>query len=163
LPLIIEGGIHGTIDRFTTNPEGNAMLNRVHYILLGCGAYSLFALGCSGASTPPVTPPPAATQEDHSGHDHGDHAGHDHSAEDHGEHAASGGSDIAKALSSLSVEDRAAAEKQKTCLVGGEPLGSMGAPVKVTVLGRDVFVCCEGCTDALKADPETFLAKHPQE
>jgi hypothetical protein len=126
------------------------MLNRVHYILLGCGAYSLFALGCSGASTPPVTSPPAATQEDHSGHDHGDHA-------------ASGDSEITKALSSLSVEDRAAAEKQKTCLVGGEPLGSMGAPVKVTVLGRDVFVCCDGCTDALKADPEKFLAKLPQE
>jgi hypothetical protein len=126
------------------------MLNRVHYILLGCGAYSLFALGCSGASTPPVVPPPAATQEDHSGHDHGDHA-------------ASGDSDIAKALASLSAADRAAAEKQKTCLVGGEPLGSMGAPVKVTVLGRDVFVCCDGCTDALKADPEKFLAKLPQE
>ena len=139
------------------------MLNRLHYIVVGCGVCVVFAAGCNNASPTPVAAPPAATQEDHSGHDHGDHAGYDHSAEDHGDHAASGDSDIAKALASLSAEDRAVAEKQKACLVGGEPLGSMGAPVKVTVQGRDVFVCCEGCTDALRADPDKFLAKLPQE
>lgn len=126
------------------------MLNRYHHIVIGFAVSLISACGCNNASPTPAATPPAATQEDHAVHDHEDHA-------------ASDDSDIANALASLSAEDRAVAEKQKMCLVGGEPLGSMGAPVKVTVQGRDVFVCCEGCTDALKADPDKFLAKLPQE
>ncbi len=68
-------------------------------------------------------------------------------------------SEIASAMAELSAEDRAAAEKQKTCPVGGEPLGSMGAPFKVAVEGRDVFLCCEGCKEALLENPEKYLAK----
>ncbi len=41
-----------------------------------------------------------------------------------GEHDA----EIAAVLAKLSAEDRALVEKQKICLVSGEPLGSMGAP-----------------------------------
>jgi len=50
-------------------------------------------------------------------------------------------------LAKLSPEDRALAEKQKTCPVSGEPLGSMGVPYKLTVQGRDVLLCCPGCED----------------
>ena len=55
----------------------------------------------------------ARAQDDHAGHDHGD-AAHEHAEHDHGEHAHGGESDVGKALASLSAEDRAAAEKQKT-------------------------------------------------
>jgi hypothetical protein len=35
----------------------------------------------------------------------------------------------------------------------------MGTPIKVTVEGKDVFVCCEGCIEELKSDPAKFLAE----
>jgi len=52
----------------------------------------------------------------------------------------------------------------KTCLVSGEPLGSMGDATGYIhrVAGkpdRVVFFCCEGCTDDFKADPAKFLKK----
>ncbi len=62
-------------------------------------------------------------------------------------------------LSGLSAEDRALAEKQRTCPVTGEPLGSMGTPVKVTVKGQTVFLCCDGCKAAIDKDPDKYLAK----
>jgi len=58
---------------------------------------------------------------------------------------------------------RSAAEvaiaQQKICPVSGKPLGSMGAPPAVRIGDRDVYVCCAGCTDRLKADPQKYLAK----
>lgn len=66
---------------------------------------------------------------------------------------------VSKAMSQLSAKDRAAAEKQKNCPVTGEPLGSMGKPIKVTVKERDVYLCCEGCRETIEGDPEKFLAK----
>ncbi len=68
-----------------------------------------------------------------------------------GEHSA--------ALAELSPEDRALAEKQKICPVSGEPLGSMGKPYKVTVEGQDVLLCCQGCEEEIKKDPQKYLAK----
>jgi hypothetical protein len=59
---------------------------------------------------------------------------------------------VNEAMAKLSPEDRAKAETQEMCPVSNEPLGSMGTPIKVTVEGRDVFVCCEGCVDELKAN-----------
>lgn len=59
---------------------------------------------------------------------------------------------VNEAMAKLSPEDRAKAEAQKMCPVSNEPLGSMGTPIKVTVDGRDVFVCCDGCVDELKAN-----------
>lgn len=67
--------------------------------------------------------------------------------------------EIEQALSQLSPEDRELAEKQKVCPVSGEPLGSMGKPMKVTVEGKDIFVCCEGCVDAVKENPDKYLKK----
>jgi len=80
------------------------------------------------------------------------------------EEAASGESSenekkIEASLAKLSPEDRAAAEKQKVCPVSGERLGLMGPPVKVTVKGKTVFLCCKNCEKAIKKDPDKYLAK----
>jgi YHS domain-containing protein len=64
--------------------------------------------------------------------------------------------------SAISEADRKLIEKQKVCPVSGEPLGTMGAPVKVVVKGRTVFLCCDGCKEKLLADPDTYLKKLDQ-
>lgn len=46
-----------------------------------------------------------------------------------------------------------------TCPVSGEPLGSMGEPVTLSVDGRDVKLCCAGCQKKFEADPASYLAK----
>ena len=71
---------------------------------------------------------------------------------------------IQAALAELPAADQAAAEKQGACPVSGERLGSMGKPVKIAVKdskGQDheVFLCCSGCEDTIKNDPDTYLAK----
>lgn len=66
---------------------------------------------------------------------------------------------LTDALAKLSPEDRALAEKQKVCPVSGEPLGAMGTPKKIEVKGQAVFICCEGCEEKLKANPDEYLAK----
>ncbi len=76
--------------------------------------------------------------------------------------AGSTGDEYAAALAELSPEDRALAEMQKTCPVSGEPLGSMGKPYKVTVEGKDVLLCCQGCEGEIKKDPQKYLAKAGQ-
>jgi hypothetical protein len=43
--------------------------------------------------------------------------------------------------------------------VTGDKLGSMGTPVPVLVKGRTIYVCCQGCIDEVKADPDKFLRK----
>ncbi len=59
----------------------------------------------------------------------------------------------------LTAEDRALIAKQEVCPVTGAKLGSMGDPVKVVVKGQTVFLCCAHCEDAIKKDPDTYLAK----
>jgi hypothetical protein len=68
-------------------------------------------------------------------------------------------SEIDAALAGLSAADREQAIKQKICPFSEEPLGSMGTPIKVSVAGHEVFICCEGCEAPLKQDPTTHLAK----
>jgi hypothetical protein len=63
------------------------------------------------------------------------------------------------AMAQLSPEDRGLAEAQNICPVSKAPLGSMGEPIKVTVDGRSIFVCCPGCVDELKAN----FAKYAEE
>jgi Cu(I)/Ag(I) efflux system membrane fusion protein len=62
-------------------------------------------------------------------------------------------------LDKLDPDDRKLAEAQRLCPVTGEPLGSMGKPVKLAVKGETVFVCCKGCPDDALADPDKTLAK----
>ena len=63
-----------------------------------------------------------------------------------------------------SEDDQKAALAQKICLVGedeGKPnhLGSMGTPIKETVKGKTIFLCCKGCVDDFKKDPDKYLSK----
>ncbi len=81
-------------------------------------------------------------------HDHGDHDG------DNMEHEAD-----AEALGTLSAEDQMLVVRQKICPVTEAALGSMGAPIKVRVKDRDVFICCEGCRDELLENADQYLAK----
>jgi YHS domain-containing protein len=46
-----------------------------------------------------------------------------------------------------------------TCVVSGEKLGEMGAPVVIQYEGQEVRFCCKGCVKDFKADPEKYLAK----
>jgi len=66
-------------------------------------------------------------------------------------------------ISSATAADSEAIARQKVCPVMDEPLGSMGTPLKVTGLGRDVFLCCKGCVKFLEKEPGKYLSKLPQE
>jgi hypothetical protein len=49
--------------------------------------------------------------------------------------------------------------KAELCPVTNKPLGSMGEPVTVTVDGRQVRLCCEGCEAPLRKNPAKYLSK----
>lgn len=67
---------------------------------------------------------------------------------------------VTAAMAKLSDADRQAAEAQRFCAVMEESrLGTMGAPVKVTVDGQTVFLCCKGCSKRALADPKATLAR----
>jgi hypothetical protein len=68
---------------------------------------------------------------------------------------------LADALKGLAPEDRSLAERQKVCPVTGMPLGSMGAPKRMAVSGRIVFLCCGACESKLLREPAKYLAKLP--
>jgi Cu(I)/Ag(I) efflux system membrane fusion protein len=66
---------------------------------------------------------------------------------------------IRAALAKLGPADRALAEAQGSCAVlTKNRLGAMGVPVKVEVRGQPVFLCCEGCAAAARADADATLA-----
>ena len=68
--------------------------------------------------------------------------------------------EIADELAKLSSSDRALAEKQRFCIVSDKSrLGSMGVPMKVMINGEPVFLCCEGCEQAAKDNPQASIAK----
>lgn len=48
--------------------------------------------------------------------------------------------------------------QNKVCPVMGEPLGSMGDPIPVTVDGETLFVCCRGCIKKVRANPAKYFA-----
>ena len=59
----------------------------------------------------------------------------------------------------LEEADRAAIALQKTCPVGGGALGSMGDPIKVTVGGKAVYVCCKACLDGVEDNPDDCVRR----
>ena len=68
--------------------------------------------------------------------------------------------EVAANLAKLDAEARKAAEEQRFCAVQeGIRLGSMGVPVKVAVKGQTVYLCCSGCEEKAKADPDQTLEK----
>ncbi|MDX2036272.1 MAG: hypothetical protein SFX72_06440 [Isosphaeraceae bacterium] len=64
-------------------------------------------------------------------------------------------------IAKLPESDRAAALAQKVCPVGEGHLGDegMGVPVKATVEGVSVFLCCEACRPELEKNPGKYLAR----
>ncbi len=48
---------------------------------------------------------------------------------------------------------------QIACPVTGEPLGTMGTPIPVTVKGQTIYVCCKGCVAKVQANPDFYLQK----
>ncbi len=59
----------------------------------------------------------------------------------------------------LTPEDRALADAQEWCAVTTDSrLGSMGPPLKLSVNGQPVLVCCKGCQRKALADPDKTLA-----
>jgi RND family efflux transporter MFP subunit len=63
-------------------------------------------------------------------------------------------------LAKLGPADRALAIAQKFCpVLPTSRLGSMGAPVKVFLDGKPVFLCCSTCKERAEADPKGTLKK----
>jgi hypothetical protein len=62
-------------------------------------------------------------------------------------------------VAAAKATDKELIEKQKTCPVTDQPLGSMGKPVKVVVKSQTVFLCCAACKKKLLADPDKYLKK----
>lgn len=61
--------------------------------------------------------------------------------------------DVRDNLAKLPPEDKKLAEAQRVCAVTEEPLGSMGVPIKLTLDGQPVFLCCGGCKKKAESDP----------
>lgn len=58
-----------------------------------------------------------------------------------------------------SVSDEVLISLQGVCPVSGQKLGSMGAPPKIMVKGKPLFICCAGCKAKLDASPDRYLTK----
>ena len=57
----------------------------------------------------------------------------------------------------LASGDREAATRQRVCPVTGDGFDH-GDPIKLLVDGRVVFVCCEGCVEGVRKEPEKFAS-----
>lgn len=64
-----------------------------------------------------------------------------------------------KNIGQLPEADRKLALAQRICPVTGAALGSMGVPVKITLRGQTVFLCCPGCNGKAKRSPDEMLKK----
>lgn len=62
-----------------------------------------------------------------------------------------------ESFATLAPEDKELAIAQGVCPVTGEPLGSMGVPVKIMVNGTPVFLCCASCKREALKHPEQTL------
>ncbi|HEY4761373.1 MAG TPA: hypothetical protein VIH42_12400, partial [Thermoguttaceae bacterium] len=62
-----------------------------------------------------------------------------------------------KNIEQLPEADRPMALAQRICPVTGATLGSMGVPVKITLRGQTVFLCCKGCVGKAKRNPDEML------
>jgi len=87
-------------------------------------------------------------------------------SDDGHDHAKKGKADP-KAAVTAKEREKADIAAQKNCVVSNKSLGSMGAPIKVTVKDQlaneqDVYLCCQGCVAKVKKEPDEYLAKLPQ-
>jgi Cu(I)/Ag(I) efflux system membrane fusion protein len=60
-------------------------------------------------------------------------------------------------IAKLPEADQSLARSQRSCPITGAALGSMGVPVKITLRGQPVFLCCGGCVGKAKRSPEETL------
>lgn len=67
--------------------------------------------------------------------------------------------DVCVERAKLSPNDRLMVETQEWGPVTDERLGSMGAPVKLMIKDKLVFICCGGYTKKAETDPDKTLAK----
>lgn len=58
--------------------------------------------------------------------------------------------------------DEAAITAQRVCPVSNQPLGAMGTPLRVTINGQTLYVCCKGCVSRVQQDPAKYFAKVKQ-
>jgi len=65
-------------------------------------------------------------------------------------------------VSTSTTADKAAITRQRVCAVAGSRLGSMGTPVKVTMNGQSLFLCCKGCVGKVEKNPAGYFAKAAQ-
>lgn len=131
-------------------------MNRITSFAIATTILSITMYGC-GSSTPPND---ASSEESAATHEEMGHG--DHESMDHEHHSDAEQSDMEKMkaeLAKLSPEDAASAEKQHFCPVSDSMLGTMGAPIKMDVKGHQVWICCNGCKDALLENPDKYLAK----
>jgi len=92
-----------------------------------------------------------AVADDGPGHKHGDKHDHDQMKVE---------KKIADTLKKLSVADQKLATAQRFCpMMPYSRLGADGAPLKVMVEGKPVFVCCKGCVKGATKDAKATLAK----
>jgi len=108
----------------------------------GCLCLALSFIGCRPAENSPPASAPPTRQADSAAHG---------APDDEAERQAN--------LAKLSDEDRALAEAQGYCAVAGEPLGSMGPPLKLIVNDQAVFLCCKGCEGKAKSEPDKTLSR----
>ena len=78
---------------------------------------------------------------------------------EHGDPSSVSSPGAAEGLAELSDADAAVAKKQRICPVSDSVLGTMGKPYKVTVRGKDIFLCCSGCEGEIRKNPEKYLSK----
>ncbi len=64
-----------------------------------------------------------------------------------------------KNIAKLPPEDQKLAIAQGICPVAGEPLGSMGVPIKIELEGQTVFICCKACLKQARENPRKVLEK----
>lgn len=62
-----------------------------------------------------------------------------------------------KNIAKLTPEDQKLAIAQRLCPVTGEPLGSMGMPIKIELAGTKVFLCCKACVKRAEANVTKVL------
>ena len=64
-----------------------------------------------------------------------------------------------KNIKQLPAAEQKLALAQRVCPITGAALGSMGVPVKITLRGQTVFLCCQGCVGKAKRNAEETLKK----
>ena len=63
-------------------------------------------------------------------------------------------------LAKLPEKDRKLAEAQKWCAVETDDrLGATGVPVKIMIKDQPVFLCCKGCIDHARKNPDQTLTR----